>query len=64
MGLSVDGPRELQDHYRVDKGGQPTCDRVMYAWECLQEHKVEHNRSRLALRRVGCYQMFIKREEL
>jgi uncharacterized protein len=43
IGLSIDGPRELHDHYRVDKGGKPTFDRVMHAWELLQQHKVEHN---------------------
>ncbi len=43
IGLSVDGPRELHDHYRVDKGGQPTFDRVMRAWDCLKKHQVEHN---------------------
>src|SRR5262249_54960733 len=29
VGLSLDGPRELHDAYRVDKGGGPTFDRVM-----------------------------------
>jgi uncharacterized protein len=43
IGLSMDGPRELHDHYRVDKGGQPTFDRVMAAWDILKKHKVEHN---------------------
>ena len=28
VGLSIDGPRELHDCYRVDKGGQPTFSRV------------------------------------
>src|SRR5262249_53117483 len=26
VGLSIDGPRPLHDHYRVDRGGQPTFD--------------------------------------
>ena len=29
VGVSIDGPRELHDHYRVDKGNAPTFDRVM-----------------------------------
>src|SRR5271166_5516390 len=29
VGISIDGPRELHDAYRVDKGGQPTFDKVM-----------------------------------
>jgi len=43
IGLSIDGPRELHDHYRVDKGGQPTFDRVLRAWDSLQKHNVEFN---------------------
>ena len=29
VGISIDGPREMHDAYRVDKGGKPTFDRVM-----------------------------------
>ncbi len=29
VGISIDGPRELHDAYRVDKGGKPTFDRVI-----------------------------------
>ena len=29
VGLSIDGPREMHDAYRVDKGGKPTYDRVV-----------------------------------
>jgi uncharacterized protein len=43
LGVSVDGPRELHDFYRVDKGGQPTFDRVMRGIEVLQRHNVEFN---------------------
>lgn len=43
VGLSLDGPRELHDAYRVDKGGQPTFDRVERALRLLQSHGVEHN---------------------
>lgn len=43
IGLSIDGPRELHDAYRVDKGGQPTFDRVMRGMETLKRHKVEFN---------------------
>ena len=31
VGLSIDGPRELHDHYRVTRSGKPTFDRVMAA---------------------------------
>ncbi len=43
VGISIDGPRELHDRYRVDKGGAPTFDRVMRGLRCLQKHGVEHN---------------------
>jgi uncharacterized protein len=43
IGLSMDGPRELHDFYRKDKGGQGTFDRVLKAARLLQEHKVKFN---------------------
>ena len=43
VGLSVDGPRELHDTYRVDKGGKGTFDQVMQGWEMLVKHGVEFN---------------------
>ena len=41
VGLSIDGPAELHDHYRVDKGGQPTHKRVMRGLSFLKKHGVE-----------------------
>jgi len=43
IGLSVDGPRELHDAYRVDKGGKPTFDTVMRGLDYLKKHKAEFN---------------------
>jgi uncharacterized protein len=43
LGISLDGPRELHDVYRVDKGGQPTFDRVMRGLRLLQKYGVEYN---------------------
>jgi uncharacterized protein len=43
VGLSVDGPERLHDRYRVDKGGQPTFNKVMRGLRLLQEHGVEFN---------------------
>ena len=43
VGLSVDGPRRLHDHYRVDKKGRPSFDRVMRGRDILQRHGVEFN---------------------
>jgi len=43
IGLSLDGPKELHDTYRMDKGKQGTFDRVVAAVRLLQTHKVEFN---------------------
>ena len=43
IGISLDGPRELHDGYRVDKGGHGTFDQVMRGLRLLQEHRVELN---------------------
>ena len=43
VGLSIDGPREWHDAYRVDKGGKPTFDRVMAGLDVLRRHDVEWN---------------------
>jgi uncharacterized protein len=43
VGISVDGPRELHDAYRVDKGGKPTFDRVVRGAQVLERHRVDWN---------------------
>ena len=43
VGISIDGPREVHDVYRVDKGGQPTLERVMAGVELLSRHTVDFN---------------------
>ncbi len=43
IGISLDGPRELHDVYRLDKGGHPTFDRVMRGLQLLQKHGVDYN---------------------
>ena len=43
IGLSLDGPKELHDCYRRDKGDQGTFERVVRAVRLLQKHKVEFN---------------------
>ena len=43
IGISLDGPADLHDAYRVDKGGRPTFDRVMQGVELLRRHGVEFN---------------------
>ncbi len=43
VGLSLDGPREIHDTYRVDKSGKPTFDKVIRAAKLLKKHKVDFN---------------------
>jgi uncharacterized protein len=43
VGISIDGPREMHDAYRVDKGGKPTFDRVIKGLDVLRRHGVEWN---------------------
>ena len=43
IGLSIDGPRQLHDTYRQDKGGRPTFEHVFRAAELLKKHQVEFN---------------------
>jgi uncharacterized protein len=43
VGLSIDGPRDIHDTYRVGKRGEPTFDRVLVAWERLAGAGVDTN---------------------
>jgi uncharacterized protein len=43
VGLSIDGPRELNDTYRIDKKGRGSFDGVVRGWNCLQKHGVDCN---------------------
>jgi len=43
IGISIDGPREMHDRYRVDKGGNPTFKKVLSGLNLLKEHQVEFN---------------------
>lgn len=43
VGLSIDGPRDLHDFYRVDKGGHGTFDKVVQAAYLMQQHEVAFN---------------------
>lgn len=43
VGISIDGPREMHDVYRVDKGGKPTFDRVLRGLDVLTRHEVDWN---------------------
>lgn len=43
IGLSVDGPKNLHDTYRVDKRGRGTFEQVIQGWKILKKHQVDCN---------------------
>jgi len=43
VGLSIDGPRDIHDRYRVTKDGGPTFDQVLGAARLLQRHEIPFN---------------------
>lgn len=43
IGLSVDGPRDIHDAYRVNKAGRPSFDKVMAAVSLMKQYGVEYN---------------------
>ncbi len=43
VGISIDGPPDLHDRYRVDKRGGPTSSRVLRGLGLLQAHEVDVN---------------------
>jgi len=43
VGLSIDGPREIHDRYRISKQGQPTFDAVVAAARLLRRFGVPFN---------------------
>ncbi len=43
VGISIDGPKDIHDRFRKDKGGAPTFDKVMRGLEMLYMHGVQYN---------------------
>ncbi|MBC8481142.1 MAG: anaerobic sulfatase maturase, partial [Planctomycetes bacterium] len=43
VGISIDGPKEMHDHYRKDLAGKGTYDRVIGAIDNCKEYGVEFN---------------------
>jgi uncharacterized protein len=43
VGISLDGPQDIHNVYRVDSKGSPTFKAVMHGLEYLKKHQVEFN---------------------
>ena len=43
VGISIDGPKEIHDRYRINKGGGSSFDSVMRGIFYLKKHKVDFN---------------------
>jgi uncharacterized protein len=43
VGLSIDGPKDMHDAYRVTKGGAGSFEQVLKGWELLCQHRVDCN---------------------
>ena len=43
VGISIDGPQEYHDHYRLTTSGNPSWQKVMHGIELLKKHHVEWN---------------------
>lgn len=43
LGVSIDGPQEIHDAYRVNKAGRGSFDQVVRGWRYLEKHGVERN---------------------
>ena len=51
VGISIDGPQEYHDHYRVTPAGKPSWEKVMQGISLLKKHRVEWN----AMAEVNAY---------
>ena len=68
VGISLDGPKEIHDRYRLDAEGKGTFRRVMASIALLKKHQVEFNVltvvSAANARRAGQVYNFFKKEEM
>lgn len=55
VGVSIDGPRELHDYYRVYRGGSPSFDRVMYGIDLLRDAGADFNTLTVVNRRNSAH---------
>jgi len=42
VGISIDGPADLHDQFRVDRNGEPSHSKVMRGYELLLKHNIQN----------------------
>jgi len=61
VGISLDGPKEINDRYRRDRQGNGSYDRVMRGLRLLQKYKVEYNVLACVARETAAYPLEVYR---
>lgn len=61
IGLSIDGPREVHDRYRVNLGGGASFDEVMRGLEYMKKHAVDFNTLTVVQRHNSHYPLEVYR---
>ncbi len=59
IGISIDGPKELHDEYRINKGGGSSFDQVIRGIEFLKKHSVDFNTLSVVHKHNGDYPLEI-----
>ena len=66
VGLSIDGPREIHDRFRIAKSGEPSFEKVLNAARLLTQYRIPFNTltciSRFNARRPLDVYRFLRRE--
>jgi uncharacterized protein len=61
IGLSIDGPEERHNRYRLNKGGSGTFNRVIKGLDCLKKHGVAFNTLTVVQRDNSFYPLAVYR---
>jgi len=66
VGISIDGPKEIHDHYRHDRHGNGSFEKAMAGLKLLQKHCIEYNVMACVARDTARYPLevyhFLKKE--
>lgn len=61
VGISIDGPPEIHDRYRLTKAGTSSFDKVIKGIELLKKHSIEFNTLTVVTRNSAAYPLEIYR---